>query len=112
VASRIQRSRQRGWRMPATAVYVGRPTKFGNPFTVAGCLESGFADDEGEARKLCADAFRRWLDGESTWDFYAGRAARDRILADLPELRGRDLVCWCSIDQPCHADSLLELANR
>lgn len=31
--------------------------------------------------------------------------------ADLAELRGRDLACWCPLDQPCHADVLLELAN-
>jgi hypothetical protein len=28
------------------------------------------------------------------------------------ELGGRDLVCWCPIDQPCHADVLLEIANQ
>lgn len=27
------------------------------------------------------------------------------------ELRGHDLACWCPLDQPCHADVLLELAN-
>ena len=27
------------------------------------------------------------------------------------ELAGRDLACWCPLDQPCHADVLLELAN-
>jgi len=32
------------------------------------------------------------------------------LLAALPELRGKDLVCWCS-PLPCHADVLLELAN-
>lgn len=29
----------------------------------------------------------------------------------LDELRGKDLACWCPLDQPCHADVLLELAN-
>lgn len=29
----------------------------------------------------------------------------------IKELRGKDLVCWCRLDQPCHADVLLELAN-
>jgi hypothetical protein len=28
------------------------------------------------------------------------------------ELRGHDLACWCPLDQPCHADVLLELANE
>lgn len=31
---------------------------------------------------------------------------------DLEPLRGHDLACWCPLDQPCHADVLLELANR
>src|SRR5690606_29860948 len=30
----------------------------------------------------------------------------------LRPLRGRDLMCWCPLDQPCHADVLLEFANR
>jgi len=29
----------------------------------------------------------------------------------LPELRGKDLACWCPLDKPCHADVLLEIAN-
>ena len=29
----------------------------------------------------------------------------------VSKLRGRDLMCWCPLDQPCHADVLLELAN-
>jgi hypothetical protein len=28
------------------------------------------------------------------------------------ELRGRDLACWCPLDEPCHADTLLEIANE
>jgi hypothetical protein len=31
---------------------------------------------------------------------------------DLTPLAGRDLACWCPLDQPCHADVLLEVANR
>jgi hypothetical protein len=27
------------------------------------------------------------------------------------QLRGKDLACWCPLDQPCHADVLLEIAN-
>ncbi|HEX5183627.1 MAG TPA: DUF4326 domain-containing protein [Allosphingosinicella sp.] len=30
----------------------------------------------------------------------------------MPELRGKNLACWCRLDAPCHADVLLELANR
>jgi hypothetical protein len=35
------------------------------------------------------------------------------VMVDLfADLRGHDLVCWCPLDQPCHADVLLDLANR
>jgi hypothetical protein len=27
-------------------------------------------------------------------------------------LAGRDLACWCPLDEPCHADVLLDVANR
>jgi hypothetical protein len=27
------------------------------------------------------------------------------------ELRGKDLACWCALDEPCHGDVLLEIAN-
>lgn len=35
---------------------------------------------------------------------------RDRRYA-VSRLRGKDLACWCRLDQPCHADVLLEMAN-
>lgn len=31
---RIQRKRTKGWKMPENTVYVGRPSKWGNPFTI------------------------------------------------------------------------------
>lgn len=53
-------------------------------------------------------------------DHAAGIAAGAARVAEQPqvpprpnvaELRGKDLACWCPLDQPCHADVLLELAN-
>jgi hypothetical protein len=87
---RIQRKRMKGWRMPEGAVYVGRPTRYGNPYSVKvwGTRERAV----GEFRAL----MRRW------------GAFRDLVKM---ELRGKDLACWCPLDQPCHADVLLELAN-
>jgi hypothetical protein len=109
---RIQRRRTRGWRMPETAVYVGRPTSFGNPFALADVLAAGEAASVAEARRLVVDAFRRWIDGGERWSGPDSDRARARILARLPELAGKDLACWCPLDGPCHADVLLELANR
>jgi hypothetical protein len=40
---------------------------------------------------------------------YEGR--RETILSSLHELTGHDLACWCPLDEPCHADTLLALAN-
>lgn len=82
--------------MPAGAVYVGRPGRWGNPFKV------GAPDLDGEPMTLKV-VFNRY---------------RSRILwmvdhgeLDLSELRGKDLACWCRLDKPCHADILLELAR-
>jgi len=36
----------------------------------------------------------------------------DRYEKLIAPLRGKNLACWCALDQPCHADVLLELANR
>lgn len=37
---------------------------------------------------------------------------KEYILSRLHELRGKNLACWCPLNQPCHADVLLKLANR
>ncbi len=86
--------------MPDNAVYVGRPTKFGNPFPLSDY--DGF--DNG--RDLCLEDFIVGLQNpqEHPW--------ADWILKHAGELKGKDLACWCSIDQACHADVLLALANH
>ena len=38
---RIQRSRSKGWKMPANAIYDGRPTVWGNPYVVGSELMNG-----------------------------------------------------------------------
>ena len=67
------------------AVYVGRPTKWGNPFVIG----------RDGTRKEVIEKYRGWL-AESG--------------LDPKELEGKDLVCWCA-PMACHADVLLELAN-
>lgn len=87
---RIQLKRSKGWRMPPNTVKVDRSTKWGNPYKIGTCL--------------IPDA----------------RAAVDAFSANLPlgkirgieELRGKDLACWCPLDQPCHADILIIEANK
>lgn len=100
---RIQLRRTKGWRKPAGAVVVARPSRWGNPFTVPNYLAADTADVE-TARAAVVDAFRDWLKGNSP--------AADDYLADVSELAGHDLACWCPLDQPCHADVLLQIANQ
>ena len=98
---RIQRKRRpKGWKMPTGAVYVGRPGPFGNPFRVT----------EDRTNAECVIAFRTWLTVDG---IHAGLPERKAaILNSLHELRGKDLACWCPLDQPCHADVLLDIANQ
>ena len=93
---RIQRRRTRGWRMPEGVVYVGRPTKWGNPFRV----------EFGVTREDACRYFRDAL-------LNPAMAGNDitNVAAIRAELRGKDLACWCRLDQACHADVLLEIAN-
>jgi hypothetical protein len=112
---RIQRRRTKGWQMPENTVYVGRPTIWGNPFV---------HDDPAEA----VAAFRKRLTDRSctlTFEMGPGKlqfardthenslhwAWREWACEHLHELQGKNLACWCPLDQPCHADVLLELAN-
>jgi hypothetical protein len=92
---RIQRQRTKGWRMPENAVYVGRPTRWGNHW------HTGNGWDAAAIVALHAE----WMRGT-----YCDNACPPK--PDLGLLRGKDLACWCPLDQPCHADVLLELANR
>lgn len=87
---RIQRRRSKGWRMPPGAVYVGRPTRWGNPYPVSQHGPAG-------ACRL----FEQYL-----------LSRPDLVEAARQELAGKPLACWCSLDQPCHADVWLRLINR
>jgi hypothetical protein len=112
---RIQRKRTKGWRMPEGAVYVGRPTKWGNPYDWREypTLVRGFGADDGEPTRVSDASRKRFavVDFKSVCVHEIGSfqyPSRDEIRR---ELAGKDLACWCPLDQPCHADVLLELAN-
>ena len=106
---RIQRKRTKGWRMPANTVYVGRPTRWGNLYTVGirqcGCRSAGECHHNTfrcETREEAVESYR-WLVTE-----FLPEKTREEIRAAL---RGKNLACWCPLDQPCHADVLLRIAN-
>lgn len=117
---RIQRKRTKGWRMPEGVVAVSRPSFWGNPFAVgkvaahrhrSGAHPYDFYTDYHQIasaaqavslyRKIITDPVEHQYIGHNTPTVHAIRT----------ELAGKDLACWCPLDQPCHADVLLEIAN-
>ncbi|MEU1449880.1 DUF4326 domain-containing protein [Streptomyces mirabilis] len=114
--ARLQRRRTAGWRAPTAAKYVGRGTRWGNPYTVTQCgpthavlNETGSvifgSKSETEARRVAVDWYRAWFSSQP-----------DLAAAVRQQLAGRDLMCWCPLPEPgqpdhCHAAVLLDLAR-
>ena len=109
---RIKLSRAKGWRLPPHTVKVDRTTRFGNPYVIGSPIDMkqvrrwGWNISPGGQCIVCGDAaqavakFRHAL----FWDSAIHDFVRN-------ELSGKDLACWCELDQPCHADALMEIAN-
>jgi hypothetical protein len=70
-------------------VYIGRPSKWGNPFTI------GRDGDRGTVIRK----YRDWV------------VTQEDLMADLHELRDQVLGCWCS-PEPCHGEILVHLVNE
>jgi hypothetical protein len=88
---------------------VDRTTKwFGNPFTVETAKAAGCPNAQGWA----VWAFEEWLKPNGDPQF-GGLFPEKRmaLLANLWQLRGKNLACSCDQNGPCHADVLLRLAN-
>ena len=115
---RVQRTRKAGQPgIPAGAKYVGRGTRWGNPYKVVeharhhtvvnpdgGIIYS--ADNPTDARRVAVDWYRAWLSSQSSL-----------LAAIRRELAGRDLACWCPLPEPgdpdhCHAAVLLEHTSQ
>ena len=156
---RIQRRRTKGYRLPPDAVYVGRPTRWGNDARAGDCAECRWGQHDGEHRPMtAADAvedYRIGWEAMTAAEASIGRMTPEEIRqtgvsgvqVDLfADIRGHDLACWCpeacgedvdlgwgefggpydpcalprghaghhdpSAPTYCHADVLLELANR
>ena len=99
---RLLRSARHG-EPPDEAVFVGQGTKWANPFkkpdtdTLRGEPDVEAAYQRGGWREAAKLLYREYLVEEGL---------------DPRELRGKDLVCTCKLTDLCHADVLLELANR
>ncbi len=111
---RVQLRRTPGWRMPENTVRVARPGRWGNPFTTAKAIDSNFATPA-TANAFVVECFREWLTpglyNDSWWMGPESDAKKAAMRDGLATLRGKNVACWCRLDQPCHGDVLLELAN-
>lgn len=135
---RIQRSRQKKQVSPngLPIVYVGRGSKWGNPFKIVPmgggffAIEAteqgeyvrnillnygkGLYDSRRDAAKAAVRCYQEFVapykhsDGNLT-TFFHSMALIDGATS---ELKGKNLSCWCGLDEICHADFLLELANK
>lgn len=104
---RIQLRRTEGWRKPEGAVVVARPTRWGNPFLIGDVYRRFPSLTLEQAAGFAVNEFRDLMHSR-------GLRARHRYPAPAVirrELAGRDLACWCALEDPCHADVLLEIAN-
>lgn len=110
---RIQRRNTKGWRKPEGAVYVGRGSKWSNPYkpgntytivtgpyTQTRLMTVRVESMEDAARLYRVVIKRGWSPSVAPSDEVIRR-----------ELAGHDLMCWCPLDAPCHADVLLDIAN-
>jgi hypothetical protein len=79
--------------VPKDAVYIGRPSIWGNPFHIDN-------NDPTKTRELAVEAHKKWL--------FNGP---NPVLNKIPQLKGKDLVCYCA-PLACHGDILLEIANK
>lgn len=70
-------------------LYIGRPSKWGNPFKIG----------RDGTRQQVIEQYERFI------------LQSPQLLADIHELEGLVLGCWCA-PRPCHGDVLLKLANR
>ncbi len=116
---RLQLSRRKGFNLQAhslamnglTAVSVARPGRWGNPYYPGSGRARGFFD---ESLTLCRHDVRdprvqvKWFGELMEQRRRENPAEFESYIAPL---RGQNLACWCVLDEPCHADVLLELAN-
>jgi hypothetical protein len=96
-------------------VNVSRPTKWGNPYRVfagkvGGSVVKAKRLDNGEYVLMSSHSSRDSA-FEHLLDLYRMWVSRAPLVWDIPDLAGKDLACWCPLDQPCHADVLLDIAN-
>jgi hypothetical protein len=121
---RVQRKRTKGWEMPPNTAYVGRPTKWGNPFRAI------FDKDALDLDRDDIENSGTWWVVDNEGNYWRSHTTKESAIAqcvklyssyleakltigqlNLNEIIGKNLACFCKIDEPCHADVLIEFCN-
>jgi hypothetical protein len=125
VGIRVQRKRIKGYKLESPnglpIIYVGRPNKWGNPFT----LESAVHESAVELIEMKNTGAMPGNEIDSHWIPYSEAIMLQKyethirkMIKEKPmeynidELRGKNLSCWCPLDKKCHADILLKILNE
>lgn len=116
---RIQRKRTKGWKMPPNSVSVTRPGRHANPFRVERL--GGPRSERGEEWIVVDTRTHAWafpytfaskaVATQHAIACWRSELTDDRCAEIKRDLEGQNLACFCALDQPCHADVLLEIAN-
>ena len=88
--------------MPPNTIKIDRTTRWGNPFIIG----------KDGTREECISLYRRFVAGKAATKRKNVLNSRQLVSEHVAELKGKNLACWCPLDGPCHAEVLLELANR
>ena len=94
---RMRRTQWKHWICPVGAEYCGRPSKYGNPYTVKEYGRAG-----------CLKRFRRMLRDKKVREEM--NYPSDKVIQK--ELKGKNLICWCGLNEDCHVNDLLRIANK
>lgn len=103
---RVQLRRTKGWRMPENTVKVDRSTSWGNPYRAGIYCDQQHAVDCHRMLLMTGKPAKT-----APWPELDPLTYAEYVKANIGQLRGKNLGCWCRLDQPCHAEVLLELAN-
>jgi Domain of unknown function (DUF4326) len=118
---RIQRKRLKGWRAPEGTVNCTRQGEYGNPFVIGGWYLKGDINNFGPwpkmiyTRCLSTPTDKRFIqikNAAEAVEWYRWYISASNIQPKIKrDLAGKNLMCFCALDQPCHVDVLLSIAN-
>lgn len=117
---RYQRLRTAGWHFPPGAIYVGRARgsygQYGNPYRWSDYPALVLPDNiDGDTEPIRVPDSQRRREAAIDFDWALRNGTLPPSYPSIEQIRrdlaGRDLICWCAEDEPCHGDPLLIVAN-